>query len=101
MRLIVTQDARHTVFEAVIEGATGAAVCGRGASPLEAIGAWAMNYFADGGDWAGKHNDPCLGLPLEVICDPPELLETFRFHPRHASWSKRMTHVLGPADKRD
>lgn len=92
MRLVITEPTPGR-FEAVLDDAVGAATCGVGASPQEAIGDWAMMYFADGGDWAKKHEDPCLGLPLRAVCDPPALLDRFKV-------DRRKQVRLQPADRR-
>lgn len=60
--LIVTKMADGW-FECVVEGAPGSPTCGRGASPLEAIGSWCI-----------------YSQTVEARCDPPELLKEFQVH---------------------
>lgn len=75
--LIVTKTADGW-FECMREGDVGACICGRGASPLEAIGSWCI-----------------YSQTVEARCDPPSLLDEFQVH-------SRVLPALSPApDRRD
>lgn len=50
-------------FECKREGDIGSYICGRGASPLEAIGSWCI-----------------YSRTVEARCDPPSLLNEFQVH---------------------
>jgi len=63
--LVVTQDNKGR-FECVPEGAMGSPIVGRGASVLEAVGAWALHQPV-----------------LSIRCEPPAVLQEFAINNDH------------------
>lgn len=68
-KLKVYQNRFGGQFECIERGACGSPIVGRGASVVEAVGDWAI-----------------YSSTVEIVCDPPELLQKFK-----------MGHIAAPS----